>query len=150
MYRLRVGDRAARFTHVAPSIWGGRGIPRIFTDAAALLFGDATRESLAALRPRPAPRFIPGIDPSSYSKKATVALTRVGRPLYSRPALLAFWVGGKFRARTIRRDEYLALSAQTRSPNRELSATEFRHPSALPISTDVYIGDMQPRQGLAT
>ena len=114
--------------------------PRIFTDAASLLFGDATQEARTA-RPNP-PQFSPAIDPPRYSKKAAVALTRVGRPLYSRLALLACRVGRKFRARTLRRDEYLALSAQIRAPNRELNATKFRHSSALPISTDVYIGDM--------
>ena len=122
--------------------------PRIFTDAAPLLFGDAAKEARAALPPPnpparpPAPKFIPAIDPPRYSGKATVALTRVGRPLYIRPALLACRVGRKFRARTLRRDEHLDLSAQIRAPNRGLNATKFRHLSALPVSTDVYIGDM--------
>ena len=90
----------------------------------------------------PAPKFIPAIDPPRYSKKATVALTCVGRPLYSRPALLACRVGRKFRARTLLRDEHLALIAQIRAPNRELNATKFRHSAALNIPTDVYIGDL--------
>ena len=80
--------------------------------------------------------------PTALFEKATVALRRVERPLYSRPALLACRVGRGRRARTLRRDEYLALSAQIRAPNRELNATKFRHLAALQISTDVYFGDI--------
>ena len=96
------------------------------------------------------PQFSPSIGQPRYSYKAAVALIRVERPLYSRPARLACRVGRKFRARTLRRDEYLALSAQILAPNRELNATKFRHSAALPISTDAYIGDMYPQLGLAT
>ena len=98
----------------------------------------------------PPPQFSPAIGPPRYSGKATVAMRRAERPLYGRPALLACRVGRKFRARTVRRDEYLALSAQVRAPNHELNSTKFRHSAALPISTDIYIEDMYHRLGLAT
>ena len=93
-------------------------------------------------------QFSPATGPPRYSKKATVALLGAERPLYSLPAPLDFRVGRKYRARTIRRartlrrDEYIALSAQILAPKRELNATKFRHSAALPISADVYFGDM--------
>ena len=127
-YGLRVGANARAlipahfYQRRLPLVWGcGPGNPRC---------------------PAKSPQFSPAIDPPRYSEMTTVAWILVDRPLYILHSLLACRVGRMFRARTLRRDEYPALSAQIRSPNLELNAKKFRHSAALPISTDVYIGDM--------
>ena len=99
--------------------------------------GQIPRPPAATPRPNSAPRYT-----HCYSKKATVALTRAERPLYRRPAHLACRIGRKCRARALHRDDYFALIAQNRAPNRDLNETKFRHSTSLPHSADVYIGDM--------
>ena len=66
-------------------------------------------------------QFIHEIGPPRYSEKATVRLLFAScpRPLYSQPALPSGSVGQKSRARTVLRDEYIALSAHFRAPKSE-------------------------------
>ena len=68
------------------------------------------------------PQFSPAIYPPRYSAKVAVALLCVARPrpLYSRPALPACRIGRKRRARTVRRDVRIALSAHLHAPKNGL------------------------------
>ena len=106
---------------------------------------------MLAKKPEPPgrrPQFSPAINPPRYSEKAAGALHCVAQPMpqYSHPAPPACRVGRKCRARALRRDEYLALSAFSRCPKngemRRISASRLDIFQLMPISGACSPGDV--------
>ena len=98
--------------------------PRIFTNASAYMGGAPPPDGLEMLPKNPhrpaiaPPQFRPAIGPRRCAKKATSALLCVDRPmpLYIPPTRPACRATRECRERTVCRDEYLALSANSQRP----------------------------------